>query len=544
VKIFRRSIQIFFLIFFVLLLFLTTVPLNYWVPRETFFYLDPLLAINAFWGLGTFLLPGFLLTLVLLISTLVLGRFFCSYICPWGSTFEFVGLLGSRKKHKPKPDSNSDFNWRRVKYLLLIVLLCALLYGVNLLHWGAPFSQAGRFFIVILGPFLDFIFKPVFLFAQSLFEFFDLPTAIFVSSTKALRFQGLFFFALFFILLFALTVVTPRFWCRYLCPSGALLSLLGRRALIRRKVNKDCNHCGICISICPMGAIASDPYQTDFEECIVCQKCAQVCPEGAISFGLTQRAKKTSNVLPSRRGFIFSAGLGMAAAFVGTKGLYEYWPDQEKGQITRQGLVRPPGSRPEENFQVVCLRCGLCMRVCPTNMLQPAWEEAGLAGMFSPVAVSRRGPCEPECNACGQVCPSLAIRPLSLREKQWAKMGTAVINRQKCLAWEFDKACLICDEACPYGAIELQRVEGKKNAVPFVLENKCAGCGFCEYSCPVRAKAAIVVTPMAEQRLLSGSYISEGKRIGLDISRKESQEQKNVPVEEDKTDGLPPGFGG
>ena len=51
------------------------------------------------------------------------------------------------------------------------------------------------------------------------------------------------------------------------------------------------------------------------------------------------------------------------------------------------------------------------MKVCPTNGLQPTWLDAGVAGMFSPILASRRGPCEPDCNACGPVCPTGAITP-------------------------------------------------------------------------------------------------------------------------------------
>jgi formate hydrogenlyase subunit 6/NADH:ubiquinone oxidoreductase subunit I len=177
-------------------------------------------------------------------------------------------------------------------------------------------------------------------------------------------------------------------------------------------------------------------------------------------------------------------------------------------------------------------------------MLQPALAEAGFSGLFSPVAVAGRGPCEAECNACGHVCPSGAIRPLPLQEKMWAKMGTAVITPGKCLAWEFDRSCLICDEACPYGAIELQQSPEHEVAVPVVLENRCTGCGACEHACPVRAIPAVRITPMAELRLAAGSYRREGKQRGLAISRGPAKEGGKAQ-ERQKGEGksqLPPGF--
>ncbi len=127
-------------------------------------------------------------------------------------------------------------------------------------------------------------------------------------------------------------------------------------------------------------------------------------------------------------------------------------------------------------------------------------------------------------------------------------MGTAVLYPRECLAWEFDEPCLICDEACPYGAIDLRRIEENEVAVPFVSEDKCLGCGFCEFSCPVRAEAAIRVSPMGEIRLASGSYRQKAKQLGLKIGTKqdkEAQEQpdsdtgQNAGTQEKK---LPPGF--
>jgi ferredoxin len=112
--------------------------------------------------------------------------------------------------------------------------------------------------------------------------------------------------------------------------------------------------------------------------------------------------------------------------------------------------------------------------------------------------------CEQTCNLCGRVCPTQAIRNLDLEEKKYARMGTAVILKEKCLVWEQDKPCLICDEQCPYNAIVFKMVDGFRR--PFVLENKCNGCGFCENTCPVEGGAAIVVTPLGEIRLKEGSY--------------------------------------
>ena len=187
------------------------------------------------------------------------------------------------------------------------------------------------------------------------------------------------------------------------------------------------------------------------------------------------------------------------------------------------------------------------MQACPTNSLQPLGLGAGLSAVFSPVVTPRRGPCEPSCNACSRICPTAAIAHLPLTEKLKAKVGTARIFRQKCLAWELEKKCLICDEVCPFDAIKFRKLSANTIAVPFVDENKCAGCGFCEHYCPVRATPAIVVEPMMALRLSEGSYRAEARKRGYTLELSQSAPSthrgsgKTQATKYDQT-GLPPGF--
>jgi ferredoxin len=182
-------------------------------------------------------------------------------------------------------------------------------------------------------------------------------------------------------------------------------------------------------------------------------------------------------------------------------------------------VMRPPGSRPEPEFLARCIRCGVCMTACPTNTLQPREPAGGFFSLISPMIVPRIGPCEPDCNICGQVCPTAAIRSLPMAERRWAKTGTAVILRNQCIVWEHDRKCLVCDEVCPYDAVELRRVDGKPYRVPFVIENRCSGCGYCEYHCPVKPAAAIVVQAPGEIRISTGSLQNAAIAAGLDLTR-------------------------
>jgi ferredoxin len=123
-------------------------------------------------------------------------------------------------------------------------------------------------------------------------------------------------------------------------------------------------------------------------------------------------------------------------------------------------VVRPPGALAEEMFLNRCLKCGQCMRVCPTNVIQPALLEAGLGGLWTPILNFRTGTsgCQLNCIACGNVCPTAAIRPLSLDEKLGigdfasagpVRMGTAFVDRGRCLPWAMDMPCIVCQENCP-----------------------------------------------------------------------------------------------
>ena len=173
--------------------------------------------------------------------------------------------------------------------------------------------------------------------------------------------------------------------------------------------------------------------------------------------------------------------------------------------VKHPGLIRPPGAQDEGRFLSHCLRCGECMKVCPTSGLQPTLGEAGLEGLWTPVLRSRLGYCDYACHACGQVCPSGAIPPLSLPEKRRQVIGVAVIDKDRCLPWASDTPCVVCEEMCPVPekAIELggrrliTRADGSQDYLsrPRVVAERCIGCGICEYKCPLEGRSAIVVVP-------------------------------------------------
>jgi ferredoxin len=201
---------------------------------------------------------------------------------------------------------------------------------------------------------------------------------------------------------------------------------------------------------------------------------------------------------------VITAGLGG----VGASLLFEVHP-LRSARSFNPALIRPPGSVGENEFQTKCIRCGECMKVCPTNAVQPTLLEAGLAGLWSPVLNMRLGYCEYECTLCTQVCPTDAIRELDFEEKSKTKIGLATVDRNRCLPWAYARSCIVCEEHCPTPtkAIWFEEVEVLNEVGEYVLLKRphvnpelCIGCGVCENKCPFRDKPAISVTSAGEVR--------------------------------------------
>jgi len=536
---FWRSIQLISLILFLTLLTLAVSSVFTPTPLDLFLLLDPALIVFAAISARIFA-AAFIPALLVLLVTLFFGRIFCGYICPMGTTLDGTDkLFGTTRKKQPEAGK-----LRLLKYIILFFLLGASLLGVSFVFVAAPLSLITRFYGLLVHPVLAFLSNEILSLVQPLAEWLDIDIVIFTQITTP-RFATQLFILAFFGALFVLAKVSPRFWCRNLCPSGALMALVSKKPLIRRCVSDDCTECGRCANSCPMSAIMTeDPRVTLHEECIVCRTCQNICPENAISFDRvrSEQVFEKQRFSLTRRQFIYSGLFGAATATVGLTGLNSLHGKPGPGQVAPQGLIRPPGALPEMDFLARCSRCGECMAACPTNTLQPVWLDAGFMGLFSPGLNLRRSYCSPECRMCGEVCPTDAIRRLSPDERIWAKTGTAVIFRRKCLAWEQQKSCMVCDEVCPYKAVEFRKEPGNLVPVPQVREEKCAGCGYCEHFCPVQNQSAIVVTPMGALRMSEGSYIAQGKSQGLNLSIGPKSGYGPQPEGKDWGKGFAPGF--
>jgi MauM/NapG family ferredoxin protein len=226
----------------------------------------------------------------------------------------------------------------------------------------------------------------------------------------------------------------------------------------------------------------------------MCLECLATCPASDVKFPLHLSPAGRRPYDPNRRQALAALGVAVAGVSLFRSDFLALQPHPR--------LIRPPGAQPAD-FLSQCIRCGECVRACPTSAIQSAITEAGLEGLWSPLVIPRLGYCDYSCNACGQICPVEAIPPLSLEEKRTQVIGQAYIDRDRCLAWADQTDCIVCEEMCPVPdkAIRLEPTEMRHPAgemvivqLPYVDREKCIGCGICENKCPLRGEAAIRVS--------------------------------------------------
>jgi polyferredoxin len=456
--------------------------------------LDPLLAMVQFIASRTLTL-GMLLSVSVIVITILFGRVWCGWICPMGTTLDLFNFKRTNSKEVKVPE-----NWRMGKYLLLLATLIAALFGNLSLLVFDPITLWIRTLTGGIWPALNTAFTAAeeglatIPWMSGPLTWLDhaLRPAVFPTGDVGIRFVWL--PTLLFSVIILLNLAASRFWCRYLCPLGGLLGLISRFAIFKRRVNADCKSCGKCDNLCPTGTI--DPkrgYASDAKECTMCMDCLRACPAAVVKFAPGAGLQERMPYDPGRRQLLITGAVALAGLAV-----MESKPVRQTGG---SHLLRPPGALDGDLLEK-CLRCGLCLRACPTGALQTALAEAGVTGVFTPVVVPRLGYCLYSCNKCGEVCPVAAIPPLPLEDKQQWVIGNAFIDQNRCIPWADGDSCIVCEEMCPLPekAIVLEdraitREDGSAGILklPHVVREHCIGCGICEYKCPRGGDAAIRV---------------------------------------------------
>ncbi len=497
----RRAWQLTFLGSFLYLVFVTTAGLVRGYDVEWFLRVDPLVALSTTLATRSFH-HGLGWALVLIVATLFLGRFFCSWMCPMGTLHHALGYLRRKRRVPERIAQHAHRPSQRIKYGVLAVMLGMAALGSVQIGWLDPIASMWRGLATSVMPVVgnaSFGFYQ----AERHFQWATLITLVFFGAL-------------------ALNLIYPRFYCRVLCPLGALLGVLAKFSVFR--ISKDperCRDCGLCGAECQG---AADPQGTlRATECMVCLNCVERCPHDAIRTKFLPPVQLSSNRTDLVRRKWLAAGVAGAVAVPFMRASDGVNPRPHPGRI------RPPGALAEEEFLQRCLKCDACMKVCPTGGLQPAFTEAGLEGVWTPILIPRAGYCEHSCTLCGQVCPTGAIGPLTLQEKVGhmpeqapVRIGSARFDKGRCLPWGYQRECIVCEEVCPTSPkaiyFKMETVitrDGTQKTIkmPYVDLDHCTGCGTCEARCPVVDSAGIRVTAANESRTRKSSLSLTGGKI-------------------------------
>ena len=465
--------------------------------------------------IGGATLGNIAVVLGILLLTLLVGRIYCSVICPLGVMQDIViWLRRTLGKLFPKWKAvRKRFKWNKerrwVRYPVLALVIAAIIVDLQIVvSLLGPYSAYGRMVRSIVG---------------------GGPAPLLIAACVT------------FVLVVLCAWLWGRAWCNVICPVGTLLGSVSRYQVFGIKFNTSmCVKCGACSRACKASCIEEGTLKIDRSRCIDCFDCIGSCKQGGITFGRISAGTVSdgadaglvsgncgrpwpherggpaaeqwggrnevevsggksgaaeSETAPdaSRRQFIATTallvGTGIAASAQNMKldgGLAEIEP---KKALEREPRLVPPGAGSVDNFYDKCTACQLCIAHCPNGVLRPSTD---LDHFLQPQMGYENGFCRPECTACSEVCPAGAIKQIAREEKTGIRIGTASVDPSLCLAATGVERCGACASHCPSGAILMVDTEDGHRR-PAVAEEQCIGCGKCEYLCPVRPVSAITV---------------------------------------------------
>ena len=485
----------------------------------TLLFLDFTGALHAWlgWMAQVQLLPAVLalnvgVIVVLAAVTLLVGRVYCSVVCPLGVLQDVFAWIGKRLRPRARrraPYSYSPaLTWLR--YIVLALFVVALVAGLgSVAALVAPYSAYGRIATHLLQPLWLWCNNALAAVAERYGSYAFYEREVWLRSLPTLVVA-----VVTLVVVAALAMRSGRTWCNTICPVGTVLGQLARVSLFKVRIDEaKCVGCRRCEHQCKAACIDLKTRRIDHTRCVDCFDCLDVCAQDAIALRLRpakaerQAATSASEAAsgPSRRAFL-TAAAGVAA----TAALEAQEKTVDGGLAVildrkaphRATPITPPGSVSARHMAQHCTACQLCVAECPNGVLRPSSE---WGTMMQPQMGYERGHCRPECNRCGLVCPTGAIRPLAVEVKASTKVGRAVWVRANCVPLTDGVSCGNCARHCPTGAITMVPVDKddkRSPQIPVVNDERCIGCGACEHLCPARPFAAIYVEGVEVQREL------------------------------------------
>ena len=518
-------------------------PVRLPLPVEAFLLADPFVGAMTLLSTHT-VYRGLAWSLVIVGLTLVFGRVFCGWICPFGTLHHFFGWIFPSRylRGNKRVEANKTHGWQSAKYYLMWGFLGAAVVGSSIGGLFDPICVAVRAIGLGVLPALQYLgirattavadtnIRPLQNATDSLQD---------VLSSSVWTADQVYFHQTWFILFSLVAVLVmnrfiPRFWCRALCPLGAFLGVMSRFALFgMQKDHAKCTDCNLCLVHCQGADSPQGGVKHRQDECHMCLNCENACPEDVIKFKFLPNLRSTTKKPVLERRTVFAAAAAGVVAVPAMR--IANWPDKAYSEK----VIRPPGAVEEREFLERCIRCAECMKVCPNNALHPAFFEAGMEGLWTPILIPRIGYCEFSCVLCGQVCPTGAIQKIDEKQKMGIgqkpiSMGTAMYDQGRCLPWSMATPCIVCEEFCPTSpkAIWAEEVEvpkrdskyqakGEHPAMlmvkvqrPHVDPSLCVGCGACEKVCPIVDKPAVYVTNAGETRSKTNVILLENTSYG------------------------------
>ena len=397
--------------------------------------------------------------LALVVLTLLVGRAYCSVICPLGVMQDVISRIsGLRKKKKSRFAYSGEKKWLR--YGILVIFVVALVAGLTpLAALLAPYSSYGRMVSSVVSPSLS-------------------PVAIVAAVS--------------FVVVAIMSWLGGRTYCNTICPVGTILGFFSRFALFRPIIDTSkCNSCKRCAKKCKASCIDAKNHRIDYSRCVACMDCIKNCKHGALTLRYA-----LENTDSSRRSFLTLSATLAATSLVKAQekkvdgGLAAI---EDKKKPERATRLVPPGAKSLRHFSQHCTACQLCVSECPNNVLHPS---TNLDTLMQPEMSYEDGYCRPECTRCSEVCPAGAIRPITVAEKSSTRIGHAVWIKKNCLPVADGVECGNCARHCPSGAIFMVHIDANDDEspkIPVIDTERCIGCGACENLCPARPFSAIYV---------------------------------------------------